>query len=97
MGLVLWLPQLAILVTGPFSDLSRSLLRIISFHSLGKGQSRGRCKQYDLGTLPSLPMPTSGMGQKRTPFTAPFYDCFPLESGHLSAWDSRGRIYEYTP
>ena len=61
-GLVLWLPQLAILVTGPFSDLSRSLLRIISFHSLGKGRSRGRCKQYDLGTLPSLPMPTSGMG-----------------------------------
>ena len=53
MGLVLWLPQLAILVTGPFSDLSRSLLRIISFHSLGKGQSRGRCKQYDLGTLPN--------------------------------------------
>ena len=53
MGLVLWLPQLAILVTGPFSDLSRSLLQIISFHSLGKGQSRGRCKQYDLGTLPN--------------------------------------------
>jgi len=29
----------------------------------------------------------SAVGQKPTPFTAPFYDCFAPESGHLSAWD----------
>jgi hypothetical protein len=31
----------------------------------------------------------SALGQKRTIFTAPFYDCFAPESGHLSAWGGR--------
>jgi len=29
-------------------------------------------------------------------FTAPFYDCFAPESGHLSAWGGRN-YFEYTP
>jgi hypothetical protein len=28
----------------------------------------------------------SALGQKRTLFTAQFYDCFAPESGHVSAW-----------
>ena len=38
----------------------------------------------------------SAMGQKRPPFTAPFYDRFTPESGHLSAWGGRN-YFEDTP
>ena len=38
----------------------------------------------------------SALGQKRTIFTAPFYDCFAPESGHLSAWGGRN-YFGYTP
>jgi hypothetical protein len=38
----------------------------------------------------------SAVGQKRTLFIAPFYDCFAPESGHLSAWDGRN-YFECTP
>jgi hypothetical protein len=38
----------------------------------------------------------SALGQKRTLFKAPFYDCFAPKSGHVSAWDGRN-YFEYTP
>jgi hypothetical protein len=38
----------------------------------------------------------SALGQKRTIFTAPFYDCFAPESGHVSAWGG-GNYFDNTP
>ena len=39
----------------------------------------------------------SVMGQKRTIFTAPFYDRFAPESGHLSAWGGRNYLSTHAP